>query len=115
MQEGRIYRDNELLIERVWRADTMLARAMGLLGRPPLRPSEGMMIMPCSSIHTFGMRYELDVVFMDVANKVVRVIHGLGKWRIAVSPRAKWTLELPAGEAERLHIRMGDELKWRRA
>jgi uncharacterized membrane protein (UPF0127 family) len=113
MKVGKLYRESELLIEQVWLADTVLTRARGLLGRPQLQTCEGLVIAPCSSIHTFGMQYDLDIVFLDSADKVVKVVCHLGKCRIAMSTRAKWTLELRAGEIERLNLKVGDELKWR--
>jgi uncharacterized membrane protein (UPF0127 family) len=113
MKVGKLYRESELLIEQVWLADTVLTRARGLLGRPQLQTCEGLVIAPCSSIHTFGMQYDLDIVFLDSADKVVKVVCHLGKCRIAMSIRAKRTLELRAGEIERLNLKVGDELKWR--
>jgi uncharacterized membrane protein (UPF0127 family) len=113
MQVGRIYCGQELLVEHAWRADTALTRARGLLGRPPLQTGQGLVITPCSSIHTFGMQYDLDIVFLDFADRIVKLVCHLGKWRMAMSARARWTLELRAGEAARLNLKLGDELNWR--
>jgi len=115
MKVGKIYRESELLIEHVWRADTALTRARGLLGRPPLQINQGLVIEPCSSIHTFGMQYAIDIVFVDSADRIVKLVSHLEKWRIFMSARAKWTLELKAGEIARLNIKMGDKLQWRAA
>jgi len=113
MKVGGIYLGGELLISRVWRADTTSTRIRGLLGRAPLQANEGLMIVPCNAIHTFGMKYKLDVVFLDFADRVVKMVYHLDKWRIALSGQAKWVLELRAGEAERLNLKIGEELKWR--
>lgn len=115
MKIGKIYRESELLIEHVWRADTALTRARGLLGRPHLQVNQGLVITPCSSIHTFGMQYDLDIVFVDSADRIVKLISHLGKRRLAMSLRSKWTLELRAGEIQRLNLMIADELKWRPA
>lgn len=113
MKVGKIYRESELLIEHVWRADTVLTRARGLLGRPPLEMNQGLVITPCSSIHTIGMRYALDIVFVDAVGSVIKLYSHLGKWRTAIAMGAAWTLELKAGEISRLNIAVGDKLQWR--
>lgn len=113
MKVGKIYHESELLIEHVWRADTVLTRARGLLGRPPLQINQGLVIAPCGSIHTFGMQYAIDIVFVDSADRIVKLVSHLGKWRIAMAAYANWTLELKAGEIARLNIKMGDKLQWR--
>ncbi len=59
------------LVARI--ATRFTARARGLLGGPPLELDEALLIAPCSSIHTFGMRYPIDVVFLDRNARVVRV------------------------------------------
>lgn len=113
MKVGKIYRESELLIEHVWRADTVLTRARGLLGRLPLEMNQGLVIAPCSSIHTIGMRYALDIVFVDAVGSVIKLYSHLGKWRTAIAMGATWTLELKAGEISRLNIAIGDKLQWR--
>lgn len=118
MKVGKIYRESELLIEHVWRADTVLTRARGLLGRPPLEMNQGLVITPCSSVHTIGMQYALDIVFVDAVDNdaigsVIKLYSHLGKWRTAIAMGAAWTLELKAGEISRLNIAVGDKLQWR--
>src|SRR5690606_17231162 len=102
MQIGKVYRNDELAIGNVWRADTVLTRARGLLGRPALQADQGLAIVPCHSIHTFGMKYPLDVVFIDSTDRIIKLYHNLPRWRMAMAPRATWTLELYAGEIARL-------------
>lgn len=113
MKVGKIYRDSTILIENCWCADTVMTRARGLLARPPLAINEGLMIAPCSSIHTFGMKYPLDIVFVDSAGKIVKMCKNLAKWRVAAAFNAAWTLELFAGEVERLQLTVGQQLQWR--
>ena len=54
---------------RIHVARSFLQRARGLLGRAPLAADEALLIRPCSSIHTFGMRFAIDVVFIDALPK----------------------------------------------
>ncbi|MFA5139359.1 MAG: DUF192 domain-containing protein [Elusimicrobiota bacterium] len=96
-------------------ANTPRSRAKGLLGRESLAQDEGMWIVPCSMVHTFFMRFAIDVVFLDRENKVLRVCEGLEPWR--VSPwvlRGHSVLEL-AGSSLRGTLRKGDVLEFEKA
>jgi uncharacterized membrane protein (UPF0127 family) len=92
-------------------ADTFVTRARGLQGRAALAAGEGLLIRPSFSIHTFFMRFPIDVVFLDRGGFVLDVVPALKPWRTATRLRAKAVLELPAGEAERLALRTGERLE----
>jgi uncharacterized protein len=83
----------------------------GLLGRTGLGAGEGLLIRPTSSIHTFFMRFAIDVVFIDRAGVVLKVVAAVRPWRLAGSRGARCALELRAGEAEARGIRPGDRLR----
>ena len=100
-----------VVCERCELAETTLARARGLLGRNELPSGEGILIRPGFSIHTFFMRFPIDVVFLDRSGLVVDVVGRLKPWRAATRLRARAVLELPAGEAERLTLRVGERLE----
>ena len=85
-------------------ADTMLARMRGLLARPPLRTGEGMLIRPCNMVHTVGMGYPIDVVFLRRDGTVLKVAHDVPPLRMRGHWRAHCVLELQAGEARRCAI-----------
>ncbi len=82
-------------------------RTRGLLGRPALQGSEGLFITRCSSVHTVGMRYAIDVVFLDRAGCVLRVVAGLAPMRMAMCGKAASVLELASGQALALRVREG--------
>jgi uncharacterized protein len=84
-----------------------LKRMRGLLGRDRLEPGTGMLLPRERSVHTFFMRFPIDVVFLDGRNTVVKVVHDLRPWRAAGARRARAALELPAGAAEALGLRAG--------
>jgi len=65
---------------------------------------------PAPSVHTFFMRFTIDVVFLARDGEVMKVVPSLRPWRTAAARRAKAVLELPAGEAERRGIRPGIRL-----
>jgi uncharacterized membrane protein (UPF0127 family) len=82
----------------------------GLLGRAALGAGEGLLIRPTSAIHTFFMRFAIDVVFLDRDGVVLEVVPGLRPWRLAAKRGARSVLELPAGEADARRIWPGDRL-----
>jgi uncharacterized protein len=89
---------------------SFVERSRGLLGRRPLADSEALGLVPCASVHTFGMRYELDVVFCDRDNTVVHIARGVAPGRMTGALRARSTWELRAGIADRLALVPGDRL-----
>jgi uncharacterized protein len=102
----------EIVCERCQIADNFFTRLRGLLGREHLRRGEGMLIRPTRSIHTIGMQFPIDVVYLDRELSVLKVKRRLRCWRASVCWRARSALELPAGECERLGISVGDRLGW---
>jgi protein-S-isoprenylcysteine O-methyltransferase Ste14/uncharacterized membrane protein (UPF0127 family) len=98
-----------LLADRLRPAHTHWTRLRGLLGTKQLDPGKGLWIKPSKQIHMFGMRYALDLVFLDDAGRVLRLVHSLAPNRI--SPRvagATSVLELPAGTLTRVALVEGD-------
>jgi uncharacterized membrane protein (UPF0127 family) len=84
------------LATRVGVADSPWRRLRGLIGRAPLHPGEGLLIEPCSGIHTFFMGFAIDVVFLDAAGYVVAALGPLPPWRLTrIYPTAAAALELP--------------------
>lgn len=83
----------------------------GLLGRRSLSWDEGLWLEPASSVHTWFMRFPIDVVFVDRESRVVRIVQALPAWRMAAKRGARSVLELPAGAAERWGLAEGDVLR----
>ena len=103
------------LLARVWRAASAWERARGLLGRPRLAADEALLIERCSSVHTFGMRYAIDLAFLDRDGKVLRVVERVRPLRFAARFGARTTLEMAPGAAAALGLRPGDRLRWSEA
>ena len=78
-------------------ADTRASRRRGLLGRDGMEEGEALMLSPCGAVHTFFMRFAIDVIFLDRDSRVVRTVSRMGPWRIAIAWRARSVIELPAG------------------
>ena len=102
--------DGNVVCERCLLAETPLARLRGLLGRSDLPAGEGLLLRPAGSIHTAFMRFPIDAVFLDRADRVLKVAHELPPWRMAGCRGARAVLELPAGEAAKQGLRAGVSL-----
>jgi uncharacterized membrane protein (UPF0127 family) len=90
---------------------TRAARRRGLLGRDGLEPGRAMLIAPCSSIHTWFMRFPIDVIFVTRDGRVVKTRAAMPAWRLAVAPGAYAVVELPAGAIAKSHVGIGDRLE----
>ena len=94
-------------------ADGWLARLRGMLARPEPKPGEGLLLTPCSSVHMYGMRFPLDVAFLDRSGTVVAMYPSL-----APGSRTRWhrdashALELRAGALRESGTTVGDVLVW---
>jgi uncharacterized membrane protein (UPF0127 family) len=101
---------DKVLFSEIMIADNPVSRVIGLMfKRAPT--GDGLLLEPCNSIHTFFMRYSLDIVFMNSSNQVVKIIRNLKPWRMTfVYFKAKKTLEVPAGKLP-LDIKEGDILE----
>jgi uncharacterized membrane protein (UPF0127 family) len=91
-------------------AHSLKARLIGLLRTPALGSDAGLWLAPCTSVHTFFMRYPIDVVFLDAERRVL-TIATLAPWRFSRwIPKAHGVLELAAGQAQKAQIQIGDQL-----
>jgi uncharacterized membrane protein (UPF0127 family) len=89
---------NTVLADRVGVAATRAARAVGLLSRSGLEPGEALWIVPSRGVHTWGMRFAIDVVALDEAGTVIDCVSNLKPWRLRLPRKGTaGVLELPAG------------------
>jgi hypothetical protein len=102
--------DGRVLLDGLRYARSIGSRTKGLLGRTSLDEGEGLAFRE-KSIHMLFMRMPIDAVFCDAELRVVKVAADLRPWRFAASKRARYVLEIAAGEAARLRIAEGDELR----
>jgi uncharacterized membrane protein (UPF0127 family) len=93
-------------------ADTSKKRRVGLLKHESLPPGQGLWIAPCEAIHTFGMKFPLDVVFLDRNRKVLKVRENMPRGRVSVCLWAHSVLELPAGAIAGTETQQGDDLEF---
>ena len=101
---------NTVLGDAVELADTSETRRVGLLKHERLEPGSGLWIVPRESVHTFFMKFPIDLVYLDKQRKVRKVRHAVPAWRLSACLTAHSILELPAGTAEKSGTLPGDEL-----
>ena len=90
-------RTDRVMARRVEMATTRAERRRGLLGRGGLADGSALMITPCFAVHTIGMHFAIDVVFVDGQGRVRKIVHGLRPGRIAGSASARSVIEFAAG------------------
>ena len=107
-----VHVEDRVACERCDVADHVVARMRGLLGCKVLPQGEGVLLRPAGSIHTFFMRFPIDVVFLSEEDVVLKVVHRLPPWRAAGMKGARSVLELAAGEVESRGIDVGSTLRY---
>jgi uncharacterized membrane protein (UPF0127 family) len=91
-------------------ADDSRSRRTGLLCHDGLAEGEGLWIVPCEAVHTFGMKFAIDVIFLNRKTQVLKIRKNMAKRCITLCLRAHSVLELPTGTLERTGTIPGDVL-----
>ena len=89
-------------------ANTFLTRLKGLLGTKKLDNGKGLVIRPCNSIHTFGMKYAIDVLFLDKHDSIVKTIKEMPAGKFSLCSSSCYVIELPPGTIEATGTVVGD-------
>ncbi|MFQ5915281.1 MAG: DUF192 domain-containing protein [Nitrospinota bacterium] len=112
LQQGAVNTSTgQRLADRAFRAETFSERMQGLLGRSSLPGGEALLLDPCKAIHTTGMRFPIDALFLDRGGRVVRVAEGIPPGRLMVGAwRSRRVLELPAGTIASTGTQVGDRI-----
>lgn len=103
-------RTEAVLASSVEIAGTSAARRRGLLGRSGLPDGTALVITRCNAIHTIGMRFPIDIAFVDSSGCVRKIVRDLPAWRIACSLRASTAIEFAAGQLRADVLQVGDRL-----
>lgn len=96
-------------------ARSLRKRVKGLIGRSLQEFAQGgaLWIVPCDGVHTFGMRFPIDVAYLDGQGRILRTYHHLAPYRLAaLSFKAKSVLELPPGTLAQTNTDVGDVLEF---
>jgi uncharacterized membrane protein (UPF0127 family) len=103
-------RDRAPLATVVHTAFDSASRKRGLLGRTSLDPAEALVIAPCSAIHTFSMKFPIDVIFVARDGRVVKTRAAIPRGRMSAAIGAFAVIEMAVGEIDRAGVRVGDRL-----
>ncbi len=93
-------------------ADTSEKRRTGLLKHTELKPGTGLWISPCESVHSFFMKFAIDVVYLDRGKRVKKVRRSMVPWRMSACLTARSVLELPVGTIQASETQEGDQLEF---
>ena len=104
-------RTGEVIADIVEVARTRRERRRGLLGRDGMPRGSALVLTPCNAIHTVGMRFPIDVAFVDGGGRVRRIVRQLLPTRISLCLGAKTTIECPSGQLEEIRLQVGDQIK----
>lgn len=96
-------------------ADSAAKRNKGLLGRERFSPGEGLWIIPCASVHTFWMRFSIDLVYLDRKKRICKLSSDVRPWRLSGCLWAHSVLELPPGTIRSTQTQNGDRLEFSNA
>ncbi len=102
---------NTVLADAASVADTSAKRNVGLLRHKKLDPGDGLWIVPCESVHTFFMKFAIDLLYLDKKRRVRKVRQTVRPWRLSACLSAHSVLELPAGTAAATSTVKGDQIE----
>ena len=102
---------NTVLADAAEAADTSEKRRTGLLKHDRLDAGQGLWIVPCESVHSFFMKFAIDLVYLDRNQRVRKVRHRMVPWRVSACLSAHSILELPAGVVAASGTQAGDQLE----
>lgn len=112
MRYAKIYKDTLEIALEVELADSFFNRFKGLMLRKSMPQNHALLLSPCNAIHTFSMRFPIDVVYIDAAARVVHVEKSMQPNKIGKTIKsATSVLELNTGMAEKLSLESGDLLE----
>ncbi|MBR4508900.1 MAG: DUF192 domain-containing protein [Elusimicrobiaceae bacterium] len=101
----------KIIADNLEMKDSYLGRLIGLLGKKGLKKGQGIVLKPCSQIHTCFMRFAIDVVFISKDLKVLKIIKNMGAWHFSpIVLKSLYTLEVAAGAIKDLNE--GDFIKF---
>ena len=109
---ARDVKTGAVVADRVTVASRRLERAVGLLGHSRLEAGEGLWITPCHGVHTWFMRFTIDVIALDADGVIVDAVTMLKPWRMRLpKPGAYSVLELRGGTLLTTPVKVGDRIQ----
>lgn len=106
-----VYVKDRKIADEISTANNFFSRLLGLMFKKKMNDNQGLLIVPCNQIHTFNMRFDIDVLFIDKGNKIVYIEHSMKPGRATKMIKgAHSVLELCSGVSEKNGVKIGDIL-----
>lgn len=103
--------NNIILADNVIMADTIFKRMKGLLGAKEIKKGYALILNPCNSIHTFFMRFPIDVLFLNKNNQVIKVVHSIKPFRLTnIYLNSSLAIEFSSGTIRASQTQEGDTI-----
>jgi len=104
-------RNNKIIGTNIILGNNIFLRFIGLIGKKELKDGEGLLLIPCNSIHMMFMKIPLDIIFLDKEDKIIHIIENIKPWRISpIIFKAKSVLELPINSVKNFDLQINDKL-----
>jgi hypothetical protein len=100
----------QCISQRVSVPTTFWQRAKGLLGKNQIDGDECYLFYDCNSVHMFGMKFSLDLVYLNKELKIIKLVSSLQPWQISACLKGKHVLEMRAGSIEFYSLWLGQKL-----
>ncbi len=108
--QAAIKTQKDLILLDLSIADHFFSRLVGLLTKPALSESQALWIIPCNSIHTIGMNYHLDVVFLNAQKEIIQITENLAPFRMKKHAQSISVIEFKSGFIQAHKITVGSQL-----
>ena len=102
----------EALLEKALMGDSFFLRLKGLIGKKEIDEREGIILYPCSSIHCFGMKFPIDVIFLDKEKRVLSIYKNLQPNKMVSEKKAVYTIEMKGGMVQKKRLKIGEILNF---
>jgi uncharacterized membrane protein (UPF0127 family) len=100
-----------VLAQTVTVADNFFTRLKGLLGTTGLPKGQALLIRPCNSVHTFGMKYDIDVLFVDKEGQIRKIVASMRHGRVAYCSDSAYVIEMAGGSVAGAGVNVGEYLQ----
>lgn len=105
-------RNNQTIANTYKKADNFFSRLIGLMGKKSMPDKEAYILYPCKGIHTFHMKFPIDVIFLDRNQKVIQIYRSLSPNKVIPNDKENYyAIEMKGGELSD-EIQIGDEIIW---
>lgn len=110
-----VYKGDVLFVKKVHAANNFFTRFKGLMFRRSMPEDCGLLIDPCNQVHTFNMRFPIDVLFLSKDYEVMYIEHSMKAWKVSkMVSKGKYVLELNAGLSKKYGVDVGDKLTFKK-